>query len=78
MQLLWLEAGVERPMAASLSVHFFFFFVFPSSVVPINFKTETQPINVESIKGQRNHDIDARSKTEAAFWALGKYNHKDR
>lgn len=26
----------------------------PSSMVPINFKTEIQPINVESIKGQRN------------------------
>lgn len=26
-------------------------FVFPSSMVPINFKTEAQPTNVESIKG---------------------------
>lgn len=46
-------------------------------MVPINFKTEIQPINVESIKGQRNRNTGARSKTETAFAELEKSNQKE-
>lgn len=43
---------------------FFFFYVLPSSLVPISFKTETRPINGESIKGQRNRDLGTREKSQ--------------
>lgn len=54
------------------------FFVLPLRWYQLILKTEIQPINVESIKGQRNRNTGARSKTETAFGALGKYNQKER
>lgn len=48
-----------------LFIYSFILFLSSLSMVPISFKTETWPINGESIKGQRNCDIGTREKTEA-------------